>query len=283
MTVPSVWSGLGRRGDAAPQPDVDLEQDDQPFEHRVIPAAGAPSIVPADPMASPFTSWRRAGSAANADADRPAAAAPSQEEESTMPTEKATAAVPHNLQVRVVRVLAKVANMTREKINEQLPDLTEKQLSQALHQASAWGRVRRIKDATGVRAWEITSEGKQYLDAHGGDVSKAPAAATKGAATKRAAARKPAAPKRKAKPPAKRAKPGRKARQPRGATKELAAVAPVHAIATFEPELAHSFRCGIYSDGAFHLSKGEQRIELTVSESRRMLAYLERMAPDEAA
>lgn len=282
MTAASVWSGLGRRGEAAPQPDADLEQDEQPFEHRVIPAAGAPSIVPPDPMASPFTSWRRAGSVAIAKTKQATAAAPSQEKP-TMPSDKASPRVPHNLQVRVVRALAKVETMTREKLIEQLPDLTAKQISQAIYQASAWGRVRKAKDADGARAWEITTEGEKYLNAHGGDVAEAPAATTAKPAKARKGTKRKAAPTRTAKVPAKRAKPGRKVRQPRAATNEFTTAALVHAIATFEPELAHSFRCGIYSDGAFHLSKGEQRIELTVSESRRMLAYLERMAPEEAA
>jgi hypothetical protein len=39
-----------------------------------------------------------------------------------------------------------------------------------------------------------------------------------------------------------------------------------------------SFRCAVYSDGAFFIAKGDQSIELDAKEHAWMLRYLERMA-----
>lgn len=47
-------------------------------------------------------------------------------------------------------------------------------------------------------------------------------------------------------------------------------------------EEARSFRCAVFNDGGFHLSKNGQSVELDAAEHAQMLRYLERMAEQQA-
>lgn len=235
------------------------------FEHRLIPAAGAPSVLPRDPVVSPFVSWRRDGSA-TASTEEPAAAT---HEEKTMPkpTRQASAT---SIRMRVCRALAGSA-MHRQALAATLSDLETKQLTQNLFMANKDKLVDFHAGDDGLRMYRLTAKGRKYVEgapAHAGGAAPAPAA-------KKARAAK--------KVPAKRAKPGQRVRRPRAATAPLADKPPALAVATFEPELAHSFRCGLHSDGSFHLFKGEAQISLTLAESRQMLRYLDRLRDDATA
>lgn len=250
----SVWAGLGARG-AADAPADDDAADRDTFEHRVVPASSAPPV-------SPFTSWRTAGTGTLREvpgADQPT-------EESTM--EQASGKAPRNLQRRLGELLATVEGaMPYAQVREGLPDLSSKQLSQCLFQITDNGRARRRDLATGERGFELTARGRAWIR---GDQPDAPPPAKKTRA------------KKVARVPAKRAKPSRKARQPRAVAMPPAPERQVP-IEKTTPALARTFRCGLYSDGAYHLAKGGQQIELTVDETRAMFEYLDRIRVDDAA
>lgn len=271
----SPWSGLGARPGSAPPPAAD-EPDDfaRDSVHRVIPAAGAPSVLPANPVISPFTSWRSGGSAGTATADT---AAQEQKTMSHQPT-SATAPGPRNTQQRLCELLLAAPSVSRELLARQLPDLDAKQLTQALFNASANGRCQRIDDKDGAQCWTLTGSGRRWITAKLAGDAVPEAKATTSAPPKNKAARRA----RKAPAPAQRAKPGQKVRQRRAESAALAVPATSLAVREFAPVVERSFRCAVFSDGAFHLAKNGQAIDLTAAEHAEMLRYIERMAVEAA-
>lgn len=140
-------------------------------------------------------------------------------------------------------------DMTREAIGVALTTLTSAQVSSALNNSKSKGRIVFIEKA---QAWRLTKEGKDWV----GDVA-APAGDE--------------APKRK--------RAAKKTAHRRGTKR----AAPAREVDTSPADEEPSFRCGVLSDGAFHISKDDTSIELDAEEHAQMLRYLERMAEDPAA
>jgi hypothetical protein len=282
VTDNAVWTaGLGARPGAEPPP---VETDDAPFEHRIVDAATAPSIVPPGAVSSPFSHPYQVGAGSAAPSPITPVAAFPQKETTTMAkqdTERATA--PRNLQMRVGALLLEKGALTYGAIHEEFSDLTSKQLYQSLFQMKAAQRAKKVATPAG-EVWQITPFGKAWVKQGGGRASKLAAKAEppKAAPAKAVKPRKAAKKAKAAKPvPAKRPRiPARKTRRaPKAEGAALAAPAPSTSLAVraFEPVVERSFRCAVYSDGAFHLAKNGQSIDLTAAEFAEMLRYQERM------
>lgn len=181
------------------------------------------------------------------------------------PTRQANAT---SIRMRLCRALAG-SSMHRKALAAVLSDLDTKQLTQNVFMATRDKLVEYYTFDGGLRMYRLTTKGRRYVEGAGAaDGDNAPAPAAKKA--------------RPAKVPAKRAKPGAKMRRRPAETAEIAAPATHLAVREFEPVVERSFRCAVFSDGAFHLAKNGQTIDLTAAEHAEMLRYIERMAVEAA-
>lgn len=264
MSEHGMWASLGHRGNTAPPPPVDDEQDDfaRPSVQRVVPAVGAPSVVPAAAITNPFiTSYKPAGSAVVLEAE-PAAAA-NVTEDHQVATKTKAARGGRNIQQVICLVLIGKGPLTREQLAAE-SGLEGASLSNAIFNAKATGRIAFVEKSSTFR---ITKEGRAWCEGKASSDDAPPPKATKRAAKK---ARAPRAPKRNVETaPAMTAAPAPRGRF--GSTELSTAVV-----------LQPSFKCAVFSDGGFFLAKGEARIELDAQEHAQMLRYLERMAEQPA-
>lgn len=284
MTDHAVWTGLGARPGTEPPPD---DTDYAPFEHRIVDAATAPSIVPPGAVSSPFAHPYRvaAGSAAPSPATQ-AAARPTKEATPMAKEDTDRTAAPRNLQMRVGALLLEQGALNYAAIRDAFTDLTSKQLFQALFQMKSAQRAKKVASPAGD-VWQLTPFGKSWV-AGGGSRRKAPAEKKPEAPPAKASKAKKATAKkaRAAKPvPAKRPRiPGRKpgrAERAQNLVHSTGAIDPVPLTAAdrrFTVVEERSFRCAVFSDGAFHLAKNGQAIDLTAAEFAEALRYVERMA-----
>jgi hypothetical protein len=196
--------------------------------------------------ASSVFNWRGAGNAAAAAPEPPAASQqPNPEEEETMATKFG------GPQVAVCKLLAE-GDLDRDAIAAKLPALTSAQVSSALNNSKTQGRIVWIdKD----QVYRLTAAGKEWV----AGMADGKTTSAKGHRRGGGAARKKAT----------------KARRAKRAT-----VAKEVDTSPRDDAEEATFRCGVMSDGAFFLSKGEVAIELDKEEHAEMLRYLERMAEE---
>ncbi|MFC5498160.1 hypothetical protein ACFPOE_11490 [Caenimonas terrae] len=258
------WAGLGQRPGAEPPPlltgdqgadDQDLDEFERPPVQRTVAAASAPSVVPKNAFHLPFL---RAGSAAPEVHDDSAAAQPP--EENTMPKQpraerKARPTKAASPRFQICALLMAKGPLTREQLLEDVSAERTAFYNAVFNAKKAEHITFHEKDGT----YRITKAGKEWTTG-GGNLDNQQA---------------DAAPK-----DTPRAKPGRTVRKPSAAsTAQLAPAARTDlAIRTFEPVVERSFRCAVFSDGGFHLTKNGVSIDLTAAEHAEMLRYQERMA-----
>lgn len=267
----SVWAGLGARGDVAPAGGSD-EAGNDPFDRdpvqRTVAAASAPPLQ-LDPSKSPFTSWRRPGSAAPSGGrdEETAATTNDDEEASTMgrqkPTEKKArkprAANASNPQFQICTVLL-AGDRTREELLQDV-SATRSAFNGGLFNAKSAQRVEFIEKTA---KYHLTSLGRDWVT--GAAIPAKPKGGGKAqvsapSATSQRTASKPA-------------KPGKAA-----AATPAAAAGAVTVVDTSPQVLTPpSFRCAVISDGGFWITKNGVEIELTLDEHRQMVRYQERMA-----
>lgn len=295
MSGASPWHGLGslrlnsssRTAATSSAADDDGVDDFERGVQRTVPAAGAPSVIPSGAPVSAFDHPFRpaAGSAAKSADD--SAASPKKEEPRMSEKPEGERAV-RNIQVRICRAIeAAGGTLLRTDLAKALPDLEMKQISQGIFQVTANSRAQKHMTDTGWTL-KLTRAGIAYLKDQGTSAAE-PAAAPK-KPTRRKPTKAAASAKAQRTPKAERKKP--KAR--RGAirvhrsAKAAPAASPLLAIEhasaqTLQVVQERSFRCGVFSDGAFHLAKNGQVIDLSPAEHAEMLRYLDRMAAEQSA
>ncbi len=240
----ALLNGAASAKHNAPGDDADSD----PVIQRTVPAADAPPVNTTAPN-SPFN-WRPAGSAA---APAPPAAEPTPERApmaSKKPkAPKARKAKPTqgaSPQFQICSLLAAKGSMTREAL---ATDVTcdERPFGNAMYNARVAGR---IEHNAKTDQWQLTKAGREWLTG-GANLDNVKAASAPPQAQRKAPASK-------------------------------AARASVPAGQLVEVRVASTFRCAVYSDGAFTLAKDGTQIDLTAAEHADMLRYLERMAEEQA-
>lgn len=265
----SPWAGLGQREQAArpaagPLPDKD--QPDPDFERdsiqRTVPATQAP------PLANPFTGYLRPGQQPpdvpqdDTPATEPATRATPQEPQ-TMPATKKPRAVRKPAAKPPAEVPApKRRASTRRKqqpTHAQRPglmicgllaggpvhgtQLMERLAGQGLTRQQIYGGLHQAKKLGRVQRqgdmYSLLPAGAKWLQKQTEHVGTPPTLA------------------------ATTATPAQTWPQP---------------VATFEPVVPRSFRCAVFSDGGFCVTKGDRTVELTAQETAELVRYLERMA-----
>lgn len=225
-------------------PPADAGEED-PIVQRTVPAADAPPITTTAPN-SPFN-WRPAGSTA---APAPPAAEPTPEKTPMASKKpKARKAKPTegaSPQFQICSLLAAKGPMTREDL---ATDVTcdDRPFGNAMYNARVAGR---IEHNAKTDQWQITKVGREWLTG-GANLGNHKAASA---------------------PPQPRQKPA-----PAKVARPAVPVAD-----RMQVRVASTFRCAVYSDGAFTLAKDGTQIDLTPTEHADMLRYLERMAEEQA-
>lgn len=276
--------------------------DDDAFDaamvQRTVPAASAPPLK-LDPAVSPFTSWLKPGQlppqvpdeddqgdqadqaasapppaptaqptqetpamathprkkAARKTAPKPARAERTKRTTTRTKTQATRVVAPHGAKSPQFRVCAELARaggtLPRAELYERLADLRKPQVFSAVFEAKKQGRVQ-WDDASGT--FHLTAEGSTWVG------SMAPT------------------------PPTAPDKPARRQRTTLAAAITAAppSTATALAVQRFEPVAERSFRCAVFSDGGFSVTKAGQQVELTQAETAEMLRYLERMAEQPA-
>lgn len=179
-------------------------------------------------------------------------------------------------------IAANSGTLSRASITTTLPQIAGRQLQNALYNLQRNGQATRTGDREDA-VFTLTDQGREWLNgganlanqkahkpAKAAQAGKAAAAITAG---KTARGGKPA---RQVVNVAQHTKAAAQADRQRVIS---AAGALAEAIAQHTPA---TFRCAVYSDGSFSLSKAGQQIELDAAEHAQMLRYLERMAVDDA-
>lgn len=256
MNTVSPWAGLGQRTNAPPpKPAADDNDEDafaRPSVQRMVPAADAPSVIPVNPVTSPFDHPFRPTAGSAADSDDASAAKSKTEEPPTMPSKSAKpAATPSggSFRVQACELLCRANDpLSRDDIG-QLLHLDSKRVSNLLFQLAHEKRIERYIAKSGDRAgqavYRITVIGRQYV-----------------AKARRIEGTDDAAP-----APARRAK---------------AAATPrrVKPVATTDPESTPpgpmSFRCAVFIDHSFVLVQDDVEIYLTPTEYAQLRSYLAR-------
>lgn len=176
MSAGPLWAGLGARSALPPPPGTDTDFDDAQPRQRIVPATSASAFAhPFRPSSPP------------ADDDNQAPAAP---QENPMPKGQSTIPRARNLQRRICEALVD-GERSRPELAALLPDLTVKQLSQALFLASGLSRIQRKATSRGD-VWRLTATGTAWLQAPAGKPAepapRAPRKPTTAAAAPQAAA-----------------------------------------------------------------------------------------------
>lgn len=290
----SVWARLGGR---------DFERGVK----RIVPAADAPSVVPPNPVNSPWAHpYKPLGPVVDLPDDdaetavkpaaeppvlspfailsRPAAGSADPSADASLPTPSRKNAMPKKAEsdkprkarttkaasprFQICALLMAKGDLSREEL---LADVSADRtaFNNGMFNAKAAEHIVYIEKAD---KYHITAAGKEW--ASGGA----------NLANQKAAAKAP------------EAKPKRKARGKAGSTDEITAHTidsppaerrlttlmqnqlAAHGAAAIQVVQERSFRCAVISDGGFFLAKGDKQIDLTPTEHAEMLRYLDRMA-----
>jgi hypothetical protein len=279
----SPWHGLGSLNlTPRTKPPTPADMDDDAFERpvmqRTVPAASAPSVVPANAFVLP---WKAAGSAA-ASTDEPAAA-DNTEEKTDMRKKKTadapTARAPKKQPTRGTSARFQICSLLLAKGDLSRAELLEDVSAdrQAIYNAFFSGKKDgHIVFVTGTDKWHLTAAGKAWTTG-GANLVNQQASSPPPKATRR---KKEAA-----------AKAPRETKTTPAASPVLAATVmalvndkqPGAIVDRIQVVQERSFRCAVFSDGGFQLAKNGQAVDLTAAESKEMLRYLERMAEQPGA
>jgi hypothetical protein len=190
---------------------------------------------------------------------------------------------PRNLQLRVGAVMLDAGQIAMSEIRAAFPDLTGKQLGQCMFQMRTAQRAKKLPSPSG-EVWQLTLSGKAWVKQGGGRRSALaekeepePAKAPRKAKASKKAKAKPVKATRRGIGRAASEGPTDIAFQPLASSKPITVRA-----ATPQVVSERSFRCAVFSDGAFHLAKNGQAIDLTAAEFAEALRYVERMAEQPA-
>lgn len=227
-----------------------------------------PTVAPtAPPAPAPSTTWRFP-TATSSPADKPDITTLT-EAESPM---KRKSAPSRNIQRTLCTELARAGGTLDRAELQKLCGAEQRPFENATYNAKAAGRIVSLEDGR----LRLTKEGKAWVVAAVEEQPPAVPAKKKARAAKRAA--KPAA-KRKASPG--RRKASAPAPEEKPTPRFVPAVQQASQIAAeVVAAAARSFRCGVFSDGSFHLTKNGQSIDLTPEECREMQRYLARNAAE---